>query len=239
MRKTNSGNIKFLIFIALISLVQTGCLSTQGTLNLNGKILEENTNAGIPWKNIIVQGIDYSDGKAKAIEVGQFSTDSSGNFSFALRKIKGVYNYNFCFLGKSEYPVTVLSQTLFELKTNSNYLTFQMSKLADLSIKLNRKSKIPTCDTLRLCWESNGVFGASLYPYTIYNYGKPKNTVGLTSTKDLFWIGGIVNSTINTRVYADKRTIITWELYRNGKRTEFNDTITCKKDITNIVYFSY
>jgi hypothetical protein len=109
----------------------------------------------------------------------------------------------------------------------------------DLTIKLNRKSKTPVCDTLRLCWESNGVYGGSLYPYVINNYGRTNNSVGLTTAEDLIWIGGNVNSTINTKVFADKKTELTWELYRSGKRKEFIDTITCKRDLANIVYFTY
>jgi hypothetical protein len=129
--------------------------------------------------------------------------------------------------------------TLFELKKNSKYLFFPLSKLVDLTIKLNRKSKTPVCDTLRLYWESNGVFGVSLYPYKIYNYGRTNNSFGLTSGTDLIWIGGYVNSTVNTKVFADKKTILSWELYRSGKRKEFTDTITCKRDFANIVSFTY
>jgi len=106
-------------------------------------------------------------------------------------------------------------------------------------LKINRKSKKPVNDTLRLIWESNGVYGLSLYPYKIENYGGTNNSYGLTSDRDLMWIGGNVNSTINTKVFADKRTELNWELYRNGKRMEFTDTITCKRDFANIVYFTY
>jgi hypothetical protein len=79
----------------------------------------------------------------------------------------------------------------------------------------------------------------SLYPYKIYNYGRTNNSFGLTSGGDLWWIGGNVNSTIATKVFADKKTELNWELYRNGQRKEFTDTITCKKNFANIVYFTY
>jgi hypothetical protein len=216
-----------------------GCVNTEGTLKIKGKVLDESTKNGIYWKNIIVQGLVVSNNKFETIEVGQFSTDSSGCFTYSLKKVKGAYDYNFCFVGISEYPVTIKKMTLIGLEQNAKYLSFSLDHLVDLTIKINRKSKIPLCDTLRLCWESNGVFGASLYPYKINNYGRTKNSFGLPSDLDLLWIGGNINSTVSTKVFEDKMTILTWELYRNGKRREFNDTITCKRDFANIVYFSY
>jgi hypothetical protein len=239
MRRMNLANIKFLIFIAFASGVLTGCINTEGTLKIKGKVLDESTKTGIPWKNIIVQGLVNNNNKSELVEAGQFSTDSSGCFTYSLRKIKGAYNYNFCFIGNSDYPVTINKVTLTGLKSNAKYLFFSLSKLADLTIKINRKSRTPVRDTLRLIWESNGVYGLSLYPYKIYNYGRTDNSFGLTSARDLMWIGGFVNSTLHTKVFADKRTKLSWELFRNGKRQEFTDTITCKRDLTNIVKFTY
>jgi hypothetical protein len=239
MRKTNTVSSKLVIFIAFVSVVLTGCGNTEGTLEIKGKVLDESTKTAIPWKNIIVQGVVISNNKSESIEVGQFSTDSSGCFTYTLRKIKGAYNYKFCFIGNSEYPVTVKEVTLFELKRNSKFTFFSLGKLVDITIRINRKSKAPVCDTLRLIWESDGVYGLSLFPYKIYNYGRTNNSFGLTSGRDLIWIGGNVNSSINTKVFADKMTILIWELYRNGKRKEFKDTITCKRDFANVVYFTY
>ena len=239
MRKTNLPDIKLYIFIAFVTGLLTGCVNTEGTLKIRGKILDKSTKTGIPWKNVIVQGVVNSDDKSEPIKAGQFSTDSSGCFAYSLRKIKGAYEYNFCFIGNSEYPVTIDKMALINLKRNAKYLSFSLSKLADLTIKIYRKSKTPVCDTLSLIWESDGVFGLSLYPYKIYNYGRTNKSFGLTSGSDLVWIGGNVNSTINTKVFADKKTELSWELYRSGKKKEFTDTITCKRDFANIVYFSY
>jgi len=239
MRKTNLVNIKFFFFIAFASGTIIGCTNTEGTLKIKGKVLDESTKAVIRWKNIIIQGLVNDNNKLKPIEAGQFSTDSSGSFTYSLRKIKGAYDYNFCFIGNSEYPVTINKMTLIDLERNAEYLSFSLSKLVDLTIKIYRKSKTPVCDTLNLCWESNGVYCGSLYPYKINNFGRTNNSLGFTSGRYLFWIGGNVNSTINTKVYADKKTELSWELYRNGKRKEFTDTITCKRDIANIVYFTY
>jgi hypothetical protein len=239
MRKTNSFNIKFLILIAFASGVLSGCRNTEGTLKIKGRILDESTKTGIPWKNIIVQGVIIQNNKSEPIEAGQFSTDSSGCYTYTLRKIKGAYDYNFCFIGNPEYPVTIKKMTVSGIKSNAKYLFFSLSKLVDLTIKLRRNSKTPVCDTLRLCWESDGVFGVSLYPYKIFNYGRTNNSIGLATDEDLIWIGGNVNSIINTKVFANKKTELTWELYRNGKRMEFTDTMTCKRDFPNIVYFTY
>ena len=239
MRKTNLVNIKFFILIAFASGLLIGCVNTQGTLKISGKVLDESTKKGIPWKNIIVQGVVDSNNKSEPIEVGQFSTDSAGCFTYTLKKIKGAYNYNFCFIGNLDYPVTINKMTLFVLERNAKYIFFSLSKLVDLTIRINRKSKAPVCDTLHLIWESNGIFGLSLYPYKINNYGRTNNSFGLTSGGDLWWIGGNVNSTIATKVFADKKTELNWELYRNGQRKEFTDTITCKKNFANTVYFTY
>jgi hypothetical protein len=239
MRKTNIPDLNFFIFLVFATGVLTGCLRTEGTVKIKGKVIDESTKTGILWKNIIVQGIIYRDNKREPVETGQFSTDSSGCFTYTLRKIKDAYDYNFCFIGHQEYPVTIKDVTLFDLKRNAKYLSFTLSKLVDLTININRKSKTPVCDTLRLIWESNEIYGLSLYPYKIYNFGRTSNSFGLTSGKDLIWIGGNVNSTINTKVFADKLTILSWELYRDGKRKRFADTITCKRDFANVVYFTY
>ena len=239
MRKETLVTINRLILIAFASGMLSGCIKTGGTLKIKGRILDESTKTGIAWKNIIVQGLVNNDNKSVTIEAGQFSTDSAGCFSYSLRKIKDAHSYNFCFVGNSDYPVTIRKMTLFDLNTNAKYLLLSLGKLADLSIKLYRTSKTPVCDTLRLCWESNGVFGAALYPYKIYNYGRTDKSFGPASNTDLIWIGGNVNSIINTRVFAEKKTILSWELYRNGKRKEFTDTITCKRDFANYVYFKY
>jgi hypothetical protein len=201
--------------------------------------LDESTKTGIQWKGIIVQGVVNTDNGSETVEAGQFSTDSSGCFTYSLKKIKGAFNYNFCFTGNSDYPVTINKMTLVGLERNSKYIFFTLNKLADLTIQINRKSITPFNDTLHLCWESDGVFGLSLCPYTINNNGTSNNSYGLTSARDLWWTGGNVNSSVTTKVYAEKMTELSWELFRNGRRMEFTDTITCKRDFANIVYFTY
>src|SRR4030042_1746937 len=139
---------------------------------------------------------------------------------------------------KTEIPWrNIIIQGLLE--RNAKYLSFSLSKLVDLTIKIYRESKKPVFDTLSLSWQSNGVSHWSLYPYKIDNYGKTNNYFGLTSGKELRWIGGNVNSAVKTRVFADKMTKLRWDLNRDGKRKEIIDTITCRRDLANIVYFIY
>lgn len=239
MRKTNLVKIKFFIFIALALGVLTGCVYTEGTLEIKGKVLDEGSKTGIPSKNVIVQGLVNINDKLEPIEVGQFLTDSSGCFSYTFRKVKDAHYYNFSLVGDSDYVFITRTLGLMELEQNAKYLIFSLSKLVDLTIKLNRKSKTPVWDTLRMIWESDGVYGLSLYPYKITNYGRKNISIESASDKDLMWIGGNVNSTINIKVFADKRTELSWELFRNGIRKEFTDTITCKRDFANVVYFTY
>jgi hypothetical protein len=215
-------------------LLLTGCLNTEGTLEIKGKVIDDFTKLQIPRRDIIVQGLVKDEKELISIDAGQFSTDSSGCFTYTLRKVKDADYYNFCFVGDSNYAYVTRNLGLYELEHNAKFLSFSLSKLVDLTIKIHRGDKNPVFDTLSLTWESNGVSCWSLYPYKIDNYGKTKNYFGLIT-----WIGGDVNSTIKTRVFADKRTKLFWDLVRNGKRMENTDTITCKRDITNIVYINY
>jgi hypothetical protein len=228
------------IFITFASgLLLIGCLNTDGTLKIKGKVIDEYTKTVIPWRKIIIQGLIESNEELIPIDAGQFSTDSSGCFTFSLRKVKNAHHYNFCLVGDSDYVSITMNLGLWELEQNAKYLSFSLSKLVDLTIKIYRKSKKPVFDTLSLSWQSNGFSCWALYPYTINNYGKTNNYYGLTSGRELTWIGGNVNSIVKTRVFADKRTKLYWDLIRNGKRKEILDTITCKRDFANIVYFTY
>ena len=98
---------KLFILIAFASGILAGCVKTEGTLPIKGIVIDAGTKKGIPWKNIIIQGLADSNSRPIPIEAGQFSTDSSGYFTYTLKKIKGAYYYNFCLLGDSEYPVTI------------------------------------------------------------------------------------------------------------------------------------
>ena len=239
MRKTNLFSIIFLILIAFATGVLSGCVHTRGTLKIKGKILDEVTNTGIPGKNIIIQAFRSLSGNRIPTEVALFSTDSTGSFSIKFKKIKDARYYKFCMAGDSDYLFTERTLGLYELEKNAEYLSFSLSKLAELKINLHRQSNKPARDTIRLIWQSDGVYGGSLYPYKIYNFERADNSFGQKTDNDLIWIGGKVNSTINTKVFAGKRTELTWELYRNGRRKIFVDTITCKRDFVNVVNFTY
>lgn len=234
-------NIRLLYFYLAFTtgFLLTGCLNTEGTLEIKGKVIDEYTKMQIPRRDIIVQGLVKSSEELEPIDVGQFSTDSSGCFTYKLRKVKDAYYYNFSFVGDSDYAFTMKELGLYELEQNAEYLSFSLSKLVDLTIIINRKSKTPVCDTLSLYWKSDGVYGRFLYPYKITNYGKTNKSIGLPSDSELEWIGGYVNSIIKTKVFANKRTKLSWELVRNKKRNEITDTITCKRDLANIFYFTY
>jgi hypothetical protein len=232
--------MKIIIHIAFtLGILLTGCINTEGIIEIKGKVMDEATKAPIPGRDIFVQGLVESNNKLVPTDAGQFSTDSSGCFSYSLRKVKDARNYNFCLAGDSSYAFSFKKLGLMELKQNAKYLSFYLCKLVDLTIIINRKSKKPGSDTLALYYESDGVYGMFLYPYKIINYGKTNNSLGLKSDLELRWIGGNINSTIYTKVLADKKTKLLWDLDRNGKRQELIDTITCKRDLTNILYFTY
>jgi hypothetical protein len=231
---------KFYIkILSITGILFLGCSNTEGYLEIKGKVIDDYTKTEIPLRDIIVQGIIISDGKLIPIDAGQFSTDSSGLFSYSMRKVKDAHHYNFCLVGDSDYMSMTRNLSINQLKQNAENLSFSLNKLVDLTIKIFRESKNPPFDTLRLSWESNYVSCWSLYPYKINNYVKPNNNFGLVSDKELKWIGGNVNTTIKARVFANKKTKLYWGLDRNGKRKEIIDTITCKRDYANIVCFTY
>lgn len=224
--------------ISAIGLVSIGCVDTEGNLEIAGKILDQYTKEQLPGRNIIVEALVESNEKTLKIDAGHFSTDSSGCFKYSLRKVKDAHFYNFCLVGDSDYTFRIRRLGLLEIEENAKFLIFTLNKLVSLKIFIHRKNNSPIWDTLTLSWESNNVLGRNLYPYNIDNYGKSNNFC-LTSSKELRWIGGDVISTIHTRVFADERTKLRWYLDRNGKRKEIIDTITCRRDIENIVHFTY
>jgi hypothetical protein len=224
--------LKIVIYIVLVlAILLAGCVRTEGILKIKGKVIDESTKAPIPYRGIIIKGLVGNNDSLVQIYAGQFSTDSSGCFEYSLRKVKEAYHYNFCFVGDSDYSFTTRQIPLIPLGRSAKYLSFSLNKLADLTIRISRKSKSPVCDTLYLSWKSDGVDGRTLYPYKVDNYG-------LTSTYELRWIGGNVKSTIKTRVFADKMTTVRWVLFRNGIK-EIIDTLTCKRNLVNEVYLQY
>ena len=225
--------MKIILYIAIITgILFAGCVNTQGVIKIKGKIADESTKEPIPGRDIIVQGLVENKSGTVPIDAGHFNTDSKGYFTYSLHKVKDAYYYNFCLVGDSDYSFMTEKIGLVYLERNAKHLSFSLSKLADLTILIFRKSKTPVCDTLFLSWKSNGVDGRTLYPYKINNFG-------LTTTLNLRWIGGNVKSIIKTRAYADQRTIVRWVLFRKGKIEEILDTITCKRDLVNKVCLKY
>lgn len=231
------GRTLLYFFLVVASVVIFSCLRTEGTIKLEGKLQDEFTKDSIPDRDIIVQGLVRSDNKLVPVETGQFSTDSSGKFKYNMRKVKDAYNYSFCVVGDSVYPFTTNNVSLLMLKRNSKYIFLNAPKLTGFTIIIIRKSQKPALDTLTLSWQSNGIYYWNLYPYEINNYGETGKK--LKQTTELRWIGGNVNSKVTTKVFAEKRTRLRWQLFRNGKMNEFIDTITCKRDIENLLVFTY
>jgi hypothetical protein len=209
-----------------------GCSDREGILELKGKVLDKDTNVIIPRREIIVQALTKNDDELTTVNVGQFSTDSSGSFSFTFRKVRNCYLYNFSLVGDSAYAYSTIKLGMTELDRYGKFLTFYLDKLTDLTITLDRKSKTPGTDTLYLSWESNGIDGKILYPFRIENYGNPPDP-------GFNWIGGKVKSVIKTKAYAGKKAIVSWRLYRNGKRKEITDTIFCKRNVNNYAILKY
>jgi len=223
-------NFGFIAFVTVLLFM--GCIDTEGTLDLKGKVLDEETKVTIPRRKVIIQAFTEGDDNKTPVYVGQFLTDSVGCFTYTLNKVKHAHLYNFYFIGDSAYASSTNLLGLTELKRDGMFLSFHLSQLANFTITIYRKCKTPSCDTLNVSWKSNGMDGKTLYPYKIENYG-------IAPDLEFRWIGGDIKSAIKTKTFADKRTEICFELFRNGKRKEFVDTIFCKRDVANYANFKY
>lgn len=222
--------MRSLVYIVL-SVLLSACWD-DGYMEVRGKILDEKTHVLIPNRKIIVHELVNSDENSSQSIIGEFRADSLGQFDYRLKKSEVTYFYNFEIMGDSAYDVSNNKLGMTELNQNGKFLTFYMSKLTDLAIKIERRSRTTFQDTLFVSWLTNNADGEVLYPYKVTNYG-----VG--STVPLRWIGGNVKSAVNTKVYADKKTVILWKLFRQGHEQEFTDTIFCKRGVVNSISFKY
>jgi hypothetical protein len=230
--------MKYLIFMAFITgILLMACSDNRGKLELCGKVLDEKTKIAVPCRRIIVQGLVQNEDELIRVYAGEFCTDSAGFFNYSLTNIDNNYLFNFCIVGDSTYAFSNNRLGLSDLSKYGKFLSFYISRLTDLTISIESKSNKPYYETLYLSWKSNGMDGRKIYPYTIKNYSI-KNFSN-TSEVPFRWNGGDIKSTIKTKVYADKETIIRWELFRNNKMKVVKDTIFCKRDVCNYVYFKY
>lgn len=219
-------------FAATACIILFGCSWTEGTLDIQGKVLDESTKELLPNRKVIIQGLVYSDSNLTPTDVGHFYTDSSGCFTFTINKIKGAYSYNFIFVGDSAYSSLTQEVPLIELEKNSKYLSFGLNQLTNFTIKIERCSKTPLCDTLYVSWKTNGLEGKTIFPHKVINYG-------IAPDFEFRWIGGNVKSVIETKALANKQTIICFELFRNGKKKEITDTVNCERGSNNDFSFKY
>ena len=214
------------------SVLLSGCNNTVGTLELKGKVVDESTKTAIPGISVMIEALDQGNDQSANIYVGDFITDSSGSFAYTLKKVKNTSLYNFCIEGNPAYDPSNHLLGLTELNTYDKFLSFEVKRMVGFTMKIDRKSNTSFRDTLIVSWETNGVDGKTLYPFKIENFR-------INSEDGLRWIGGEVKSQVKTKVYADKNTIVHWELFRNGKHKHIIDTIFCKRDAVNSVYFVY
>ncbi|MEI6140198.1 MAG: hypothetical protein WCP85_13105 [Mariniphaga sp.] len=220
------------LIFASVCLMLNGCLQTEGTLEIKGKVIDDHTKGVLSGRKVVLQGLVYNDGELITKEAGQFRTDSTGHFTYSMKKSRDAYWYKFIFVGDSTYFTSTQKVPLVQLEKNSKYLSFPLNKLTGLSIEIERVSKAPLCDTLYVSWESNGVYGRSIYPQRINNFG-------VAPEIEYRWIGGKVKSEIETRVFANEKTIISFKLSRYGKKREVSDTVFCARDTQNKFSFKY
>ncbi len=216
----------------VFSMLLSSCNSTVGILELKGKVLDEHTKVAIAYKTIIVEAVLFNGGDQIVSYLDNFSTDSTGCFEYTLKKVRNVSFYSFRVEGDSVYEVSDNYLGLTDLKEGGKSLSFYLKRLTDFTIIINRISKTPLFDTLIMSWETNGIDGRNVYPYKIENYR-------INPDQGLIWIGGDVKSVIKTKVYAEKNTIVRWELFRDGKDKVMIDTVFCVRDAANSASLKY
>lgn len=213
-------------------IILSGCSFTEGTLKLKGNVVDRDSDTPLPNRTIIVLTArtvaDFDSGYV----IGHFNTDSLGSFSFNLQKVRNVNFYNFYVVRDGSYASSDNVLGLTELKRNGKSLSFKSRKLVDLSIRIVSLSKQPNNDILYVKWKSDKTEGKTLYPYKVENNG-------LITTNRLKWTGGNINSIVKTKVYANKQTVIKFELFRMGEYKEFVIPVFCKEDIINSLLFQY
>ena len=220
------------LFVSVFILLLSACNNTVGTIELKGTVVDAGTKTAIPNLSIMIEALDQSNDKSTKIYAGDFTTDSSGCFAYRLKKVKNMSLYNFCIEGNPDYDPSNQILGLSDLDHFGKFLSFEVNRIVDFTMKIDRRSKTTFIDTLIVSWETNGVDGKTLYPFIIENYR-------INSGNRLIWIGGDVKSKIKTKVYADKNTIVHWELLRNGSHKHIIDTIFCRRDAANSTYLAY
>ena len=161
--------MKPLLFIVAVacSLLLIGCTNTEGTVDIAGKVLDEYTKEGIPKRVVLIQGLIYSDSQLiPADDIGRFYTDSTGHFTYTLKKTKNVYWYNFIFVGDSTYSYSTKAVCVTEFESKPMFLSFYLDKFADFTIKIERINKTVPYDTLFISWNTNGIDGR-IYPHKV------------------------------------------------------------------------
>jgi hypothetical protein len=225
--------MKSLLLPACLSLVLiASCLRTEGVLSIRGKVTDRQTGELLPGRGIVINGQLARDSDFARVFAGQTSTGSTGMFASTINLIRDVHYYDFSLVGDSDYYYDVRTLGLGEMKQNAGFLSFTVSRLVPLTIRIARLTSNPTSDTLTVSWKSGSVEEINLSPFKIINSG-------IKPALKLCWIGRNVSSSIETRVFAGLLTTISYDLIQKGRRTEVTDTITCGRHSGNIVYFRY
>lgn len=223
---------KLPVWVFVFELLLCSCNNTVGNVEIKGKVVDDSTRVPIPGISITIQGLDQSNAITQDVFACQLFTDSAGCFAHTLKKVKNASLYTFTIDGNPDYKPTVKYLGLSDLHSYGKFLTLEVTRLADLSIKINRVPKSALRDTLIVRWETNGWDGPDFYPYKMVNYL-------INSQSGLMWIGGTVKSEIRTKVFADKKTIVHWELFRQGVHKDIIDTIFCRRNAANSIRLVY
>ncbi len=217
----------------LICFSITGNSCSDKSYELRGQVQDDQTQASIPGRRILVQALTAEENGLFPVYIDEFSTDAEGKFSYRLKRDSRYYLYNLSFVGDSAYAYKNVQLGLTELTRYGKFLTFELRRLTDLTIRLESRRQIDMEESVYVSWFTDGTEGKYLYPYTVSNHGS------VPATQQLKWTGGKVRSEIHTKVFAGKATVIHWEIFRYGKYRKISDTIMCARDAENQVTLTF
>ena len=235
-----------ILFVQSI-LILPGCKKLLGIeeLTLSGKITDDITNAGISGGGSIK--VDGYNGNAVGLlavdrkqNIGNGAISADGSFTVSFTKWAEATTYEFYFNypnnsyinNGNDYLNTLLVSS--SLLANGSYSTnITAAKLTQLQISFRNISAVNADDSLHISFPDNNVHFYYLFP----------RWENLQNCALGMW-GGIkgginASGTLKCNVPSDRKFNLGWLTRKNGVTRNFNDSISCTRNMTTIYNLDY
>ena len=213
-------------------------------LTFSGKITDDITNAGILGGGLIK--VDGYNANATGIaidrkeNIGNGTITADGSFTVSFTKWPEATTYEFYFNypnnayinnGNLYLNTLLLGSNLFANGPYSTNIT--AAKLTELQINFRNLSPVNTDDSLHISFPDNNVHFYYLMPRwenlqncTVGTYGGIKGGINATGT-------------LKCNVPSDRKFKLGWLARKNGITRNFNDSISCPRNMTTIYNLDY